>query len=109
MAYAYQRQQQTHQPTFNQLIEKQIEEQKVQYQEYSDDRQKELEKKLCQISTATVSDRVRERKEKKRREMEQIEKEREMKQLAGKDRVSWVSRQIHMSWVSGQGLCVTDE
>ena len=101
MAYAYQRQQQSQQPTFNQLIEKQIEEQKVQYQEYNHERQKELEKKLSQISTPTITDRVKERKERKQRELEQLEKEKEMNRLAGKERISWVSLMPGSIYYSG--------
>ena len=94
MAYAYERQTEAinpQQPTFNEIIERQIEEQKAKYQEYNDAKQKQLENKLKQISTATVADRVKDRKEKRRKELEVMEREREQNRLAGKDRLSWVS------------------
>ncbi|XP_064611165.1 tensin-1-like isoform X2 [Liolophura sinensis] len=50
MAYA---QQQDKQPTFHELIELQLEQQKVQFQEYQEEAQRSLEKRLKEISTPT--------------------------------------------------------
>ena len=91
MAYAYQRQaEQLQQPTFHELIEQQLEEQRQKVEEVNKQRQSILDGKLKQISTPTIEDRVKERKERRRLELEKLDKERQMNRLVGKDRTSWV-------------------
>ena len=43
------------------------------------------------ISTPNINERVRDRKERRKKEEEQIAKENEKALLAGKERTSWVS------------------
>ena len=54
-------------------------------------KQKSLEEKLSQISTPNINERVRDRKERRKKEEEQLAKDTEKALLAGKDRTSWVS------------------
>ena len=101
MAYAYQRQNSdSTQPSFNDLIEKQIETQKEEYEEFNRQQQEQLAKRLSQISTPTIDERVKERKERRRKEMEKLEKDKDVQRLQGKDKTTWVSSiqpQIHSS------------
>ena len=58
MAYAYQRQtSDTQAPSFNDLIEKQIETQKRESEEINRQQQETLAKRLSQISTPTIDER----------------------------------------------------
>ena len=91
MAYAEQLQR-SQQPTFLELIAQQVEQQKAKFQEIEDQAQQELQKRLTQISQATVQQRVEERRQRRQQENERLERERERARLAGKDRTAWVSK-----------------
>ena len=87
MAYASQHDKH---PTFNELIEQQIEAQKLKMQEVQVQREQLLQKRLTQISTATVAERVKERKEMRRVHQEMQEEQRDSSRATGREKV-WVS------------------
>ncbi|XP_013407824.1 uncharacterized protein LOC106171873 isoform X2 [Lingula anatina] len=76
MSYAQQR---TKRPTFNELIEKQIEEQKQIYEQKQLQFKQEFEKRLEGIATTKVSERVQLRREMRQKSFEE-QKEREAEQ-----------------------------
>lgn len=87
MAYAHQK---TKQPTFNEIIEQQIEEQKAQFREKQYQTQKQFERRLSDISTARVSELAQMKKALRQKSIEE-EEQRKKEEAAGKNRV-WVSR-----------------
>ncbi len=80
------------QPTFNELIEKQIVQQRQKNEEYDRQQQEALAKRLSEISTAKIDERVKERRERRQREIDALEREREQQRLQGKDRITWVGQ-----------------
>lgn len=92
MAYTYQQTDpEKSQPTFHELIEQQIEVQQKEFEEHNQQQKKILEERLNQISTAKVDQIARERKERRKKQIEELEREKEVQRLHGKDRTSWVS------------------
>lgn len=69
MAYA---QQKVRQPTFNELIEQQLVEQKAKYAEYQDQVQKTLQQKLTEIATPTALQRMEMRRQSSSDELSSI-------------------------------------
>ena len=69
MAYA---QQKVHQPTFNELIEQQLVEQKAKFAEYQDQVQKTLQQKLMEIATPTAIQRMELRRQSSTDELSSI-------------------------------------
>ena len=69
MAYA---QQKVRQPTFNELIEQQLVEQKAKFAEYQDQVQKTLQQKLTEIATPTALQRMELRRQSSTDELSSI-------------------------------------
>ena len=90
MAYVYQNQGggegAASQPSFHDIIQQQLTLQREEFQEYNRTQQETLAKRLSAISTPKIEERVKELKERRKREGE----EEEASWLQGKERSSWV-------------------
>ncbi|GAB1602223.1 hypothetical protein Ahia01_000501400 [Argonauta hians] len=96
MAYAQQRQRQ---PTFNELIERQIEEQKAKFAEDQEQAERDLQQKLNEIATPTpFSEKAIQRMEMRRQLSEETAQEREKEQQQQQQSSSAALR----SWLWGR-------
>lgn len=77
--------------TFHELIEQQVAQQHAENQENDARRKQLLLQKLESISTTRVTERTRERNERRKAEEEKLRLEKEKEVLEGKERASWVS------------------
>ena len=94
MAFAYQREEQENQqPTFNQIIEQQISDQQKKTEEIEAIKQQQLQNRLSQISTPTVDEQMKERKETRKKQKEEMDKQKEEARLRGKERMAWVRKE----------------
>lgn len=73
------------------MIEQQLSEQRERTERQQAQRDLQLASRLSRISTPTVDEQIRERKESRRRQVEEAERQREAERMRGKERMSWVS------------------
>ncbi|KAL5014807.1 hypothetical protein ScPMuIL_009077 [Solemya velum] len=92
LAYAQQRDKQDKQPTFHEVIEQQLIEQRAKFEEYQEQAQIALQKKLTEIATPTpFSEKARERMEMRRQSYYDETPEREL--VVGKNR-AWAKKEV---------------
>jgi len=85
VAYACQRQSQViYQPTFNELIRHQM---ALHAEEYGRQQEEMLARRLCQIATPLVDQRLEDRHMKRQKERSEYER----RIMQGKERTTWVS------------------
>ena len=76
--------------TFHELIEQQVAQQQAENQENDAKRKQQLQQQFECISTTRVSERARERNDRRRMEEEKARLEKEKEVLEGKERSHWV-------------------
>ena len=78
------------------MIEQQLSEQQKKTEELEAAKQQQLQNRLSQISTPTVDEQMKERKEIKKKQKEEMDRKREEERMRGKERLAWVSRRLEV-------------
>ena len=92
MAYA---QQKVRQPTFNELIEQQLVEQKAKYVEYQEQAQKTLQQKLTEIATPTALQRMEMRRQSSSDELSSINSPGNEREFVVGNKKVWVGNGLY--------------